>query len=112
MSCFLRGDVSHYPQRLKQGSLVLSGTEASWTPFWSIRRHPLAIQLVVKAVESRHADNRERFRVKKGGKAYGVVEIPTFYVVTCRTDVGSVDFVVPHADEPLVRGFFTDRTAR
>jgi len=107
VSCFLRGTVDPYPRRLKQGSLVLDGDHAAWTPFWSLRRKPLEVKMEVQSVETRPADQREP-NVKKGGKAYGVVQIPTFLVVTCQAASASVDFVVPAADERLVRSFFAD----
>jgi hypothetical protein len=47
--------------------------------------------------------------VKKGGTALGVVAVPAFMVVTCRTPSGPLDFVVPAADEPLVAAFMGDR---
>ena len=67
----------------------------------------MVIDLDVSSVESRPADHREP-NVKKGGKAYGVVAIPSFWVVTCHTDSGSADLVVPAADAPLVKTFFSE----
>jgi len=56
------------------------------------------------AVHTRLADEREP-RVKKGGSALGV-NVPFFRVVTCEVADGSIDFVVPSADEPIVVGYF------
>jgi hypothetical protein len=68
----------------------------------------LEIEFQIDGVVTRPADERES-NVKKGGKAFGVVEIPAFVVVTCTGPVGTLDFVVPSADEPLVVGYFRGR---
>ena len=108
VSCFLRGQVDPYPRRLKQGTLILQGTQAAWTPYWSLRRTPMRLDLDVLSVQSRPADHREP-NVKKGGTAFAVVQVPTFVVVSCTTPSGDVDCVVPAADEPLVKAFFSER---
>jgi hypothetical protein len=41
-----------------------------------------------------------------GGKALGMILVPTFVVVTCATPALSVDFVVSSTDEPLVTHYF------
>lgn len=86
----------------------MQGTQASWTPYWSLRRRPWTLDLKVVSVDSRPADDREP-NVKKGGTALGVVALPTFVVVSSMTPSGAVDCVVPAADEPLVKAFFIDR---
>jgi hypothetical protein len=68
----------------------------------------VAIGLLVEGVTTRPADSREP-NVKKGGTALGVVQVPTFVVVTCTGSAGSLDLVVPSADEPLVSTYFRDR---
>ena len=108
VSCFLRGTFDPFPRRLKQGSLVLSGRGVSWIPFWSFKRQALEIEVTVDGVATRPADRREP-NVKKGGKAFGVVTVPAFVVVTCTTPKGALDFVVPPADEPLVADYFRSR---
>lgn len=105
VSCFLRGTYEPFPRGLKQGSLTLSSGPVSWTPYFSIKRSAVPINITVLSVTSRGADERER-NVKKGGKAFGIVQVPTFEVVTCTTSSGSVDFVVPAADGALVFNFF------
>ena len=110
VSCFLRGTIVPFPLRLKQGSLVLSNQGATWEPFWSLNRHPLAIDITVETVSCRPADQREP-RVKKGGKILGVI-VPAFVVVSCNCPMGVLDLVVPPADEPLVSGFFRRHTGQ
>ena len=107
VSCFLRGDHDPLPRRLTQGTLQLSATRTSWTRFWSLRRTPIAIPSDVLAISTRSADYREP-NVKKGGKAFGVLPVPAFVVVTCNTTSGSMDLVVPAADVPLVTSYFRD----
>ena len=106
VSCLLRGNFDPYPRRLRQGTLLLSGPVASWTPYWSFKRQPLAVEVTLDAVTTRPADKREGPKVKKGGRRWGVVAIPHFSVVTCTSSLGILDFVVPPADEPLVAGYF------
>jgi hypothetical protein len=108
VSCFLRGTVEPYPHKLKQGRLQLSSRGATWTPFWSFSREPMAIGLRVEGVTTRPADSREP-NAKKGGRALGVVEVPAFVVVTCTGSSGALDLVVPSPDEPLVSNYFRDR---
>lgn len=108
VSCFLRGTVEPFPRKLKQGRLQLSSGGATWTPFWSLSRKPVAVGLGVERVTTRPADSREP-NVKKGGKAFGVVEVPVFVVVTCTSSSGALDLVVPLADEPLVSTYFRDK---
>jgi hypothetical protein len=43
--------------------------------------------------------------VKKEGKAFGVIEIPAFTVMSCASGDSSVDLVVPPGDEQLVLGY-------
>jgi hypothetical protein len=104
-SCFLRGSFDPYPRHLKQGTLELVGTEALWRPYFSLHRDPIPINMPISSVETRPADHREP-NVKKGGKALGLIGIPAFLVVTCGIAAGSLDLVVPSADEPLVATFF------
>lgn len=108
VSCFLRGPCDPYPRRLKQGRLTLSGSEATWTPSWSLRRRPLALDATISAIETRPADQREP-NVKKGGRAFGAVVIPHWVVVTCSTPSGEMDIVVPSADDRLIAEFFRKR---
>ena len=68
----------------------------------------MAIGLKVEQVTTRPADSREP-NVKRGGKALGVVEVPSFVVVTCTGSSGALVLVVPSADEPLVSTYFRDR---
>jgi hypothetical protein len=108
VSCFLRGSVDPYPRRLKQGALYISAAEAYWVPFWGLRRPNLQIHLKARQVQIRPADHRES-NVKHGGIGIYGVKVPVFMVVTCTTDPGdgdgTVDFVVPAADAPLVASY-------
>lgn len=100
VSCFLRGQRGPYQRQLRQGTMVPEGRRALWTPFWSLCRRPLAMELGVQTVQTRPADHREP-NVKKGGPVYGVIEIPAFQVASCQTASGTVDFAVPPGDPPL-----------
>jgi len=68
----------------------------------------IAVDSPITSVASQPADHREP-GVKKGGKAFGVVPVPSFFVVECVTPAGPLDFVVPAADEQLVFGYFNSR---
>lgn len=109
VSCFLRGTFDPFPRKLKQGELELSSEAASWTPFWSISRHPLALELAAEHVTTRPADSREP-HVKKGEKVFGVMPTPAFVVVNCTTSMGVLELVVPSADGPLVAFCFEARS--
>ena len=108
VSCFLRSTEDGYPKRLSQGSLALQYGQAEWSPFWSIKREALRLDFVPSSVETRPADHREP-NVKKGGSAFGVIAVPSFVVITCGLNPGTVDLVVPGLDEQLVEGFFRNR---
>jgi hypothetical protein len=108
VSCFLRCSEDGFPKRLSQGSLTLQIGQAEWSPFWSIRRAPLSLDFVPSRVEARPADHREP-NVKKGGTAFGAIAVPSFVVITCGLNSGTVDLVVPGVDEQLVETFFRNR---
>jgi len=108
VSCFLRGTFDGLPRKLKQGTLVLSEGDVSWKPYWDLRKTSVDIRAEYRFVSTRDADEREP-RVKRGGKAHGVVAVPSFSVVSCSSDDGTVDFVVPAVDEALVVRYFKDR---
>ncbi len=93
-----------YPRKLSQGWLDISPDVASWSPYWSLRRNPVTIGPSFLTIASRPADDREP-NVKKEGKAFGVIEIPAFTVMSCASGDSSVDLVVPPGDEQLVLGY-------
>jgi hypothetical protein len=93
---------------LRQGTLKLAGTQATWAPLLSVRRRRIAVDSPITSVDSRPADHREP-AVKKGGKAFGVVAVPSFIVVECATPAGPLNFVVSAVDEQLVAGYFNSR---
>jgi hypothetical protein len=107
VACFLRGSFAPYPRRLTQGTLVLSASSATWKPYFGFSRRPLNVEVEAKSVTTRPADYREP-GVKKGGQAYGAVTVPTFMVVTGSGPSGSLDFVVPSADVPLVTSWLSN----
>jgi hypothetical protein len=107
---FLRGDFGNYPRRLRQGTLTLSPNSASWEPFQRLNQQSIALGEKVLSVTSRPADEREP-NIKKGGRAIGVLVVPRFFVVTCKTKSGEIDLVVPSVDEPLVAMFFRKKIA-
>jgi hypothetical protein len=108
VSCFLRSTEDGYPKRLNQGSLILQNGQAEWSPFWGIKREALRLDFVPSSVETRPADHREP-NIKKGGSALGVIAVPSFIVITCGLNSGTVDLVVPGLDEQLVEAFFRKR---
>jgi hypothetical protein len=103
VSCFLRGSFAPYPHRLRQGTLYLSAVHAQWKPFWSLRRSPQLITGPVLSVTTRPADHREP-NVKQGGS--GLVNVPSFTVITCQMTAGAIDLVVPSADDYLMTSYF------
>jgi hypothetical protein len=109
VTCFLRGFADPYPHRLTQGTLYISAGETYWVPLWSLRRPKLQIHLAASDVQTRPADHREPRGVPKGGRGMYLVKLPVCMVVT--TDLGdgagTVDFVVPSADAPLVAGYLS-----
>jgi hypothetical protein len=108
ISCFLSGTEDGYPNRRKQGWLIVQSETAKWIPFWSARRQALPLEVRPLRVEVRPADKREP-NVKKGGKAFGLLPVPSFVVITCVLDSGSIELVVPGLDQQLVEGFFKSR---
>jgi hypothetical protein len=109
VSCFIRGTFDPFPRGRKQGMLELSDEGASWTPFWSVKRRPIAIDRKAYDVTTRPADHREPF-VKKDGRIARALATPVFVVVTCGTSAGALDFIVPSADGPLVAGYFRNES--
>jgi hypothetical protein len=106
VSCFLRADYGPYPRRKRQGMLEVRSPVARWRPFWSIRRPAIDLALSVTGVTVRNPDKSE-WNLKKGGTFLGVVPVPRFQVVVCRTSDGTVEFAVPSTDAELVASFFS-----
>ena len=44
--------------------------------------------------------------MKRGGKAFGVVVVPEFVVISCSVADGNLDLVVPRVDESIVARVF------
>lgn len=101
VSCFLKGSADPYPRRSKQGSLELTRDGIAWRPFWGLRRRSIPINEGVRSVEVREP-GRSKWNVKKGGNAFGVVPVPAFQVVVCKTDRGILELSVPITDVGLV----------
>jgi hypothetical protein len=101
VTCFLRADFGPYPRRQRQGILVLTSTSAAWRPFWRLRRRPLSIAVRITSLRVRDAQPDE-WNLKKGGTAFGVVTVPTFCVVVCKTLDGTIEFAVPALDAETV----------
>ena len=98
--CFLRGTYAPFPSKLCQGWLDLTNDDAQWKPLLKGRQPAQQIAGPIESVQTRRADGREP----------GVpqtVRTPPCEVVTCQTPSGSFDLVVPHADVPLVVGYFS-----
>jgi hypothetical protein len=101
VSCFLKGSADPYPRRSKQGTLELTRDGITWRPSWSFRRRPIPINEEIRSVDVREA-GRSEWNVKKGGNAFGVVPVPAFQVVVCKTDRGTLELSVPSTDMGLV----------
>jgi hypothetical protein len=95
VSCFLSGEVHPYPREPKQGNLVLSGTKATWSPFWSRNRPKLEFDAVIESLEPRSPDKRRHQH--------------QFGVVSIETQAGRIDLMVPKVDAPLVLDVFQRR---
>jgi hypothetical protein len=105
VSCFLRASFGPYPRRVRQGMLDLTKSSAEWRPFWSLRRRPLQLVLRVESISVRPPGPAE-WNVKKGGNAFGVVPVPRFVTIVCKTGEGTVELTVVDVDVPLVTRFF------
>jgi hypothetical protein len=73
-----------------------------WRPTWGLRRRPIPITEQINTVEVRQA-GRAEWNVKKGGKAFGVLPVPEFQVIVCKTNRGDLELSVPSTDVGLVR---------
>jgi hypothetical protein len=56
----------------------------------------------IHSVDIRQA-GRSEWNVKKGGKAFGVLPVPEYQVVVCKTDRGELELSIPSADIGLVK---------
>lgn len=102
VSCSLRGSVDPYPRRSRQGVLELTQDGIAWRPTWGLHRRLIPITEHIHSVEVRQA-GRSEWNVKKGGKAFGVLPVPEFQVVVCKTDRGELELSVPSTDVGLVK---------
>jgi hypothetical protein len=69
----------------------------AWRPYWSLHRRSIPINERMVSVEVREA-GRSEWNLKKGGDAFGVIPVPEFQVVVCKTDRGVVELSVPSTD--------------
>ena len=104
VSCFLRGENDPYPRKPRQGSLVVSGTKATWTPYWSYVQKEVELNMRVDELERRDPDKREGPR---GTRLYPV--FARYELVTLRTAKGAIDLIVTKVDAPLVLDVFERR---
>jgi hypothetical protein len=74
----------------------------AWRPTWGLHRRLIPISEHIRSLEVRQAD-RSEWNVKKGGKAFGVLPVPEFQVVVCKTDRGELELSVPSTDIELVK---------
>lgn len=97
-----------YPRRTRQGVLELTQDGIGWRPAWGFHRRLIEMNEFVLSVEVRDA-GRSEWNVKKDGKAFGVLPVPEFQVIVCRTDKGVLEFSVPSTEVDLVRARLTRR---
>jgi hypothetical protein len=109
VGCFLRGSLPPYPKRPKPGRLELSSGQVTWRPNWGSHRKRLLISEQVRSIEIR-PPGRAEWNVKRGGKAFGVLQIPEFKVLVCQTERGVIEFTVPSIDVPLVSAALQSKT--
>jgi hypothetical protein len=103
VSCYLRGTFGPYPKRLTYGSLLVSPDRASWKPYIGLpRRRALVIESCFVVVQTRPPGTREVLKVRNIERLRDGVMTPQWTVVSARGAVGSLDFVVPTPDVPLV----------
>lgn len=102
VSCFLRGSVDPYPRHTRQGVLELTQAGIVWRPTWGLHRRVIPITEQIHSVDIRQA-GRSEWNVKKGGKAFGVLPVPEYQVVVCKTDRGELELSIPSADIGLVK---------
>lgn len=102
MSCFFQGSFRPYPRRLTYGSLLVSACLTSWTPYLRFPwRRRITIDFQVPCVETRPPGLKE-LNVDHGQKICDGVMVDKWIVVTARNPKGTLKFVVPYPDVPLV----------
>ena len=100
VACGLKGFETPYPRRRRGGELELSQQEVRWRASWWLRRDPLVIDTPVRFLNVRAADPSD-WNLKKGGKVFGVIQIPEFQIIEATTDAGVLELAVPSWDVPL-----------
>jgi hypothetical protein len=108
VSCFLRGSYDPYPRRSRQGIAVVGYSSVAWRPSWGLRRPVRELSEPIRKVRVRMADASDT-NLKKGGTAFGVLQVPAFQVVVCTTDRGTLEFGVPTADVTLMESCLRQR---
>jgi hypothetical protein len=110
VDCILRGSCRPYPRWLTVGSLVMSAESATWTPVFRFPwRATLVIDFPALVVQARPPDHREWSRSDAGVMMPGEGGlVPKWMVVTARSTQGSLDFMIPSPDTPLVTAWLSD----
>jgi hypothetical protein len=102
VSCFFMGSFRPYPRRLTYGSLLVSARSTSWTPYLRFPwRHPVPIDFRDPFVQTRPPGIKE-LNVDHRQKVCDGVMVSRWIVITARNPTGSLDFVIPFPDVPLV----------
>jgi hypothetical protein len=110
VACHLRATFGPYPRRLTHGSLLVSARSATWTPYLRFPwRSALNMDLEVPWVRTRRPGLRD-LNVDRRQKVCDGVMVSRWMFVTARYPAGSIDFVVPFPDVPLITAWLC-RTA-
>ena len=102
VTCWLKGEMDPFPKRSRQGILELNSAGVAWRPSWGIRRERIVFADPIESLEIRRTGPAE-WNMKKGGKAYGVLAVPEFLVLVCKTERGVLELAVSGTDVTLVR---------
>jgi len=106
VACLLFGSVEPYPSRFSNGSLRLSGNEATWRRFGN-RGDVISISEPIESFKVRSRDPSIDRGIKSGGlfRPDGPLGWMGFSVLVCTTAGGTLELAVPNIDLPLVTDF-------
>ena len=111
--CAFRADYGNYPRHFGQRMVDLSPDGIVIRPFWyAVRRRALQVteEILEPHVRSRNRKTDWNIRATGAYAEGGAFSNVGMEVITCRTDLGTIEFAVVRPDVPLMLHYLNHRS--
>jgi hypothetical protein len=110
--CMFRADYGHYPRHFSQRMIDLAPDGIVVRPFWyALRRRALQVTEAISEARVRPRNPKADWNIRATG-AYaegGAFSNVGMEVITCRTDLGTIEFAIVRPDVPLMLHYLNHR---